>query len=643
MATPEQENQIAALYIGYFDRASDPDGLQFWIDQIDAGRDFATIAADFAKSEEAQLLYPFLVDPALADPVDFVRSVYKNLFDRAPDTAGLAFWTKVIADKTVPVGDMIESIIIGAVDSPLGQLPTYDATILTNKTTVALEFAAKTASITGFVYDNAAATVAKSIMDGITNDPSTVSVAKQSIAELLDHIISKVIINLDGNRSDYKIEASTSGFVISQEGQSDLFHKGGTIHFSDGGVYLLRDTSAIIASATSHLENYDGFDALSSNVEWFHTGAWWNGPHDTNIFENPEAILQFPSRGENSVTTAYINIAEISGVGGWDPHWNSAWDLDGDNIIDVEESSLPSYLQGLTLNEYWGNYFVNYWEEGWKDTLFEKIDIVMAQNFDGVMFDVTTAWSHKIDKNPNALSDMATLMTEVSSYIHSNYGNTALATFNIGNAVLKEHPELAGVIDAAYYQNSYLNWNGDGEISPYVEYERFVALSNLFNSNGKTLFAMDHLDVQDEETLLSYLKNSIDTGVTPMISSHLFENFIDYPIYRFVNSDRKEISGWERKDIFFSDVDGAVLSGEGGSDTFSFSAGSAKNMITDFNPQDDRVIFFNSDLEVLGAADVEKIQSSDGTLELVSSTGASVILENLTINDPIDIYSGVFI
>ena len=161
MATPEQENQIAALYIGYFDRASDPDGLQFWIDQIDAGRDFATIAADFAKSEEAQLLYPFLVDPALADPVDFVRSVYKNLFDRAPDTAGLAFWTKVIADKTVPVGDMIESIIIGAVDSPLGQLPTYDATILTNKTTVALEFAAKTASITGFVYDNAAATVAK--------------------------------------------------------------------------------------------------------------------------------------------------------------------------------------------------------------------------------------------------------------------------------------------------------------------------------------------------------------------------------------------------------------------------------------------------------------------------------------------------
>ncbi|MFG6589096.1 DUF4214 domain-containing protein, partial [Sulfitobacter sp. MOLA879] len=40
MATSTQINAITALYVGYFDRAPDPAGLQFWIDQIDNGREF---------------------------------------------------------------------------------------------------------------------------------------------------------------------------------------------------------------------------------------------------------------------------------------------------------------------------------------------------------------------------------------------------------------------------------------------------------------------------------------------------------------------------------------------------------------------------------------------------------------------------
>ena len=58
MATQQQISDITALYIGYFDRAPDPAGLQFWIDQIDNGRPFNTIAADFAASPEALALYP---------------------------------------------------------------------------------------------------------------------------------------------------------------------------------------------------------------------------------------------------------------------------------------------------------------------------------------------------------------------------------------------------------------------------------------------------------------------------------------------------------------------------------------------------------------------------------------------------------
>ena len=58
MATTAQVDAIVALYAGYFNRAPDPAGLQFWIDQIDGGREFNTIAADFAASPEATAVQP---------------------------------------------------------------------------------------------------------------------------------------------------------------------------------------------------------------------------------------------------------------------------------------------------------------------------------------------------------------------------------------------------------------------------------------------------------------------------------------------------------------------------------------------------------------------------------------------------------
>ena len=64
MATTAQVDAIVALYAGYFNRAPDPAGLQFWIDQIDGGREFNTIAADFAASTEATALYPYLTTPS---------------------------------------------------------------------------------------------------------------------------------------------------------------------------------------------------------------------------------------------------------------------------------------------------------------------------------------------------------------------------------------------------------------------------------------------------------------------------------------------------------------------------------------------------------------------------------------------------
>ena len=184
MATQQQISDITALYIGYFDRAPDPAGLQFWIDQIDNGRPFNTIAADFAASPEALALYPYLTNPGIVTPSMFVVQIYANLFNRAPDAAGLTFWTEVLANGDVSPADMIEAIIHGAVDAPADN--TFDRSTLDNKIEVGLDFVTKTANTPGFVYDDAAAAAAVSVVNGVTHDPATVDAGKLAVDEFLN-------------------------------------------------------------------------------------------------------------------------------------------------------------------------------------------------------------------------------------------------------------------------------------------------------------------------------------------------------------------------------------------------------------------------------------------------------------------------
>lgn len=186
MATTAQVDAIVALYAGYFNRAPDPAGLQFWIDQIDGGREFNTIAADFAASPEATALYPYLTTPDVASPSTFITNVYQNLFNRAPDAEGLQFWTDVLNEGSVSVADMIEAIINGAVDAPDATPPTFDASTLENKIEVGRDFAADAANTTGFVFDDAAKSAAIDVIDGVTNDDATVDAAKAETDAFLD-------------------------------------------------------------------------------------------------------------------------------------------------------------------------------------------------------------------------------------------------------------------------------------------------------------------------------------------------------------------------------------------------------------------------------------------------------------------------
>ena len=86
----------------------------------------------------------------------FVTSIYTNLFNRAPDAAGLAYWVADLAAGTSR-DVMIEAMKNGATGT--------DATIIANKATVGLAYAAAG-------------------LDGATFSLATVSAALSDIADL---------------------------------------------------------------------------------------------------------------------------------------------------------------------------------------------------------------------------------------------------------------------------------------------------------------------------------------------------------------------------------------------------------------------------------------------------------------------------
>lgn len=76
------------LYRAAFNRTPDPEGLGYWIRELDRGQDFGSVvAASFITSPEFIAL-----NGANSSNEQFVNLLYQNVLNRAPDAEGNSFW-----------------------------------------------------------------------------------------------------------------------------------------------------------------------------------------------------------------------------------------------------------------------------------------------------------------------------------------------------------------------------------------------------------------------------------------------------------------------------------------------------------------------------------------------------------------------
>lgn len=209
-ALTRPDQLISELYVGYYNRAADPDGLAYWVanyttppSQTANGDnpfyfDIGHTSASFADPGQAETiaLYPFLANPQAAtypDVVAFVIDAYSNLFGRTVDGAdqGVQYWSTSIAksvgipvpifgdpvvDQTGPVqaANALIALIFGA------QGP--DALTIANKVVVSLYY------LDQLVEHEVAFTFpsAYDALGGVTADPASVFAAQAGINAFID-------------------------------------------------------------------------------------------------------------------------------------------------------------------------------------------------------------------------------------------------------------------------------------------------------------------------------------------------------------------------------------------------------------------------------------------------------------------------
>lgn len=97
--------EVQKLYVAYFGRPADPNGMDHWSDALDANAiALADVSASFAASEEYRDTYAGLDNRAI------VGEVYQNLFGRAGDEAGMAYWTDLMDRGIISIDDVVKDI-----------------------------------------------------------------------------------------------------------------------------------------------------------------------------------------------------------------------------------------------------------------------------------------------------------------------------------------------------------------------------------------------------------------------------------------------------------------------------------------------------------------------------------------------------
>lgn len=140
-APPANVQRLIELYVAFFNRVPDADGLAYWIGEMKAGKTTPQIAETFYN---AGVQFSSLTGfSASMSNSDFINVIYKNVLGRSDgaDQGGLDYWNAKLVDGSANRGSLVSTILDAAHGFKGDTTWGWVANLLDNKIAVAKTFA----------------------------------------------------------------------------------------------------------------------------------------------------------------------------------------------------------------------------------------------------------------------------------------------------------------------------------------------------------------------------------------------------------------------------------------------------------------------------------------------------------------------
>ncbi|MBL1266195.1 MAG: DUF4214 domain-containing protein [Halomonas sp.] len=103
---------VHKMYIAYYQRPADPEGLQYWVNQLEQNGDWSAVSAAFAASPENEALYGGL------SRAQVIAEIYQSAFNREAAQSEIDFW----ASSEFSLTDLSFAIVNGAQNDDLATI-----------------------------------------------------------------------------------------------------------------------------------------------------------------------------------------------------------------------------------------------------------------------------------------------------------------------------------------------------------------------------------------------------------------------------------------------------------------------------------------------------------------------------------------
>ncbi|QOY94166.1 DUF4214 domain-containing protein [Massilia sp. UMI-21] len=234
------ETAIQQLYVAYYNRPADPAGLAYWQGVVASqGGDTAAVSAAFASSDEYVSVY------GGKDNRTVVNTVYRNLFGRDGEPAGLDYWAKTLDDHQITVDGVVTAIAGGAQGADL--VAFQNKVKFATGFTGVLDLHPESAAYNG----SDALAFAKQLTSAVTTDASLATALARLDASAADFVAASkapIMFTLSAN--------ADSGLAFKGGGGDDVYHANAATFSAndsiDGGggrnALLVMDEGSLLAA-----------------------------------------------------------------------------------------------------------------------------------------------------------------------------------------------------------------------------------------------------------------------------------------------------------------------------------------------------------------------------------------------------------